>query len=72
MPRDYLAELNNAFTYHSPSEAQILKYQKLREKAKEYALLIFELCPESPDRTRAINMVSDANMIANASIARAG
>jgi hypothetical protein len=70
MVRDYRAEVERAFTYHAPKGDQPERYVKLREKAKELALLMLEVCPEAPDRTRAINMLSDSIMVANASIAR--
>lgn len=66
----YPLNLENIFTYHAPKGDQTERYIKLREKAREYAELVVELCPESPDRTRAINMIADSNMLANASIAR--
>lgn len=62
-------DLDNLFTYHPPTEDQVLIYEALREMGKTFATLIGQVCPSSPDRTRAINHVRDAVMVANASIA---
>lgn len=62
-------DLENWFTYHKPTEDQIPKYLALREKAKEFAYLIRDLCPAGPDATVAIRKVREAVMVANQSIA---
>lgn len=64
--------IETMFTYHSPTPDQLPKYQALRDKAKELALLIAEVCPPSADRTDAIRSLSNCIMTANASIARNG
>ena len=69
MANDVIEEM---FTYHSPTPDQIPKYQSLRDKAKELALLIDEVCPASADRTAAIRQLSDCIMTANRSIALNG
>lgn len=62
-------DIENIFTYHSPTSEQIPKYEKLRAGAKEFALLIMELCPDSADRSAAIRQLRECVMTANASIA---
>lgn len=62
-------DLDNIFTYHPPVGDQSEKYQKLREKAKEYAQLIVDLTPQSAEQTLAIRKVQEASMMANAAIA---
>lgn len=62
--------LENNFKYHSPKEGQPEKYVSLREKAKELAYLIEELCPNSREKSVAITQLETAVMWANASIAR--
>ena len=47
-------ELDNRFTYHSPSESQAERYIALRNKAKELAGLIAELTPESREQSMAM------------------
>ena len=58
-------DLDNIFTYHAPSAVQAERYERLRAKAKEYAALIVELTPPSPEQTD----VQRASMMANAAIA---
>ncbi len=63
-------EIEHNFTYCAPSSKQIPKYNELREKAKELALLISKLCPIGAESTLAIRKVEEAVMWANAAIAR--
>lgn len=62
--------IENNFSYHTPKESQPEKYDKLRNKAKELAYLITELCPNSRERALAITKLEEASMWANAAIAR--
>ena len=62
--------IENNFKYHAPKEGQPEKYTALREKAKELAYLIDELCPDSREKSLAITNLEQATMWANASIAR--
>ena len=62
-------QIHELFTYHAPKPGQPEKYQALREKAKELALLINELCPESREKSVAITQLQLANMAANSAIA---
>lgn len=62
--------IENNFSYHSPKEGQPEKYTQLRNKAKELAYLIDELCPNSRERALATTKLEEAIMWANASIAR--
>lgn len=68
-PKD---QLENLFTYHAPTEEQIKQYANLRSAALEFARVIHENTPESPDRTAAIRSVREAVMTANAGIATGG
>ena len=63
-------QLENNFKYHSPKEGQPEKYTAIREKAKELAYLIDELCPNSREKSLAITKIEESSMWANASIAR--
>ena len=60
------------FTHHAPTPEQIVKYLKLRDAAKTYALVLAECCPPSADLTAAIRKVRESVMTANASIACKG
>ncbi|MFB0840963.1 Acb2/Tad1 domain-containing protein [Paenibacillus oleatilyticus] len=63
-------QIENNFKYHAPKEGQPAKYDALREKAKELAYLIEELCPASRERSVAMTELETAVMWANAAIAR--
>ena len=63
-------QLENNFKYHSPKEGQPEKYTAIREKAKELAYLIDELCPNSREKSLSITKIEESSMWANASIAR--
>lgn len=63
-------QIEHAFTYHAPKDGQPAKYQAIRDKAKELALLIDDLCPDSREKSVAITNLEQAVMWANASIAR--
>ncbi|MDY7222078.1 Acb2/Tad1 domain-containing protein [Halalkalibacterium halodurans] len=64
------AQIENNFTYHPPKEDQPEKYTKIREKAKELALLIDQECPNSREKSLAMTKLEETVMWANASIAR--
>lgn len=63
-------DIEKSFTYHPPKGDQAARYQALREKAKEFAHLINESCPESEDKRYALHYLNISVMSANASIAR--
>jgi hypothetical protein len=67
---DESAELGIRFTYHAPRVDQIAKYQQLRHAAHEAAMTIYELCPDSRERSLAITHLEEVVMWANAAIAR--
>ena len=63
-------DLDNVYTYHAPKADQPAKYVQLRDKAKELAELVVELCPDSRERSLALTKIEESSMWANASIAR--
>ncbi|MCM3747440.1 hypothetical protein M3223_08740 [Paenibacillus pasadenensis] len=63
-------QIENNFRYHSPKEGQPAKYESLRNKAKELAELIDELCPNSREKSTAMTNLEQSVMWANAAIAR--
>ena len=63
-------DINSRFTYHAPKEGQPERYVSIRAKARELAALIESSCPDSHERTVAIDKVDECVMWANASIAR--
>jgi len=64
------AVIENNFKYHAPKDGQVEKYHQIREKAKELAYLIDELCPISREKSLSMTKLEEAVMWANASIAR--
>lgn len=68
--------INHIFTYHAPKPGQPEKYQAIRDKAKELALLINELCPSHQtdlaghEKSTAMAKLEECVMWANAAIAR--
>lgn len=68
MPKNEHIEKN--FKYHTPKQGQPEKYEVIREKAKELAYLIEEVCPNSREKSVAMTNLETTVMWANASIAR--
>lgn len=62
--------IDNNFVYHSPKNDQPEKYELLRAKAKELAVMFLELCHQSREQSLALTALEEAVMWANASIAR--
>lgn len=58
------------FTYHAPKGDQTQRYEQIREKAKEFALLILDLTPVSLEQDQALMLLNLTSMSANAAIAR--
>ena len=65
-----LDELTKRFTYHSPKDDQPERYEMIRDKGKELAIIINHLCPESREQSLAFTKLEEAVMWANAAIAR--
>lgn len=65
-------QLENWFTYHSPTPEQLPQFQAIREAAHHLAIVIVENSPASADQTAAIRLVREACMTANAAIACKG
>jgi hypothetical protein len=62
--------IKSAFTYHPPKGNQPERYVRLRERAKDLALLFAEECPESGELLLALTKLEEAIMWVNAAIAR--
>lgn len=65
-------QLQNWFTYHSPSPDQLPKYQAIRDAGLALATAIVDNSPASADQTAAVRKVREACMTANAAIACGG
>jgi len=64
--------LDNWFTYHTPTPDQLPKYEVIRSKARELAQVIIDNTPSSADQSASIRLLRVAVMTANASIAYGG
>jgi hypothetical protein len=62
-------DLENWFTYHSPTSEQLPKYGAIREAAKVFAEIVVANTPSSADQTAAIRLIRQATMTANQAIA---
>ena len=69
MNPDYIEE---AFTYHAPTEDQIESMKQIRNIAMDLAHTIVRECPESADRSAALRKLREVVMTANASIVLEG
>ena len=66
------SDLDEMFSYHKPEPDQIPKYEAIRAAAKEFAGVLLDNTPQSPDQTVAIRHLRNAVYSANASIALKG
>ena len=65
-----MMDIEKNFTYHAPKQGQPERYELIRNKAKELALVIEKACPDSREKSLAFTKLEEAGMWANASIAR--
>jgi hypothetical protein len=65
-------DIENIFTYHAPTQSQLVGYQNIREAAKILANAIINNTPAGADQTSAIRKVREAVFTANAGIALEG
>ena len=55
--------------YRTPTDETKPKFKQIQEAALGFAELIFELCPDSQQRSSALTLLEQAKMSANAAIA---
>lgn len=72
IPRITKEQLDNWFSYHSPSENQQSDYLLIRATAKDFAEQIVAICPPCADTTAAIRKLRECVMTANSAIACGG
>lgn len=65
-------DISNRFTFHPARGDQAETYAMIREWAKDLALDLNEVCPESRELSLAITHLEEVVFWANASIARSG
>lgn len=63
-------QIEKAFTYHPPKADQAERYVQIRDKAKEFALVIDDCVPDSREKSVAMTNLEQVVMWANAGIAR--
>lgn len=64
------SQIEKSFTYHAPKDGQADRYVVLRDAAKQLAVTISEMTPESREQSLALTKLEEAVMFANAAIAR--
>ena len=67
---DLRQEIVTRFTYHKPFGTQPERYERIRDRAKEFASTISGLTPPSREQSLAITHLEEAVFWANAAIAR--
>lgn len=65
-----IENLQELFTYHPPKTVErMTAHQKINDASVEYARVLLENSPDSPERTIAIRKIQEARMFANAAAA---
>lgn len=64
-----MQDIESSFTYHSPKDDQPMRYENLRNLAKELAVKILESTPSSREQSLAITKLEESIMWANKAIA---
>ena len=62
-------DIQEYFTYHAPKPDQIVRYQKIRDAAKQFAQVLIENTQVSADQTATIRLLRQVVMSANQTIA---
>lgn len=63
-------DIINRFTYHPPHGSQQARYVTIRDNARELALKVIELAPDSRELSLALTNLEQFVFWANAAIAR--
>lgn len=70
VPEPVRRRIDNDFSYHPPHENQVPRYELIRSRARELALLIAETVPFSREQGNALDHLEEVCFWANAGIAR--
>ena len=62
-------DMDNWFSYHSPSPAQLVAYNDIRQAAKIYAETVNKYVPDSADKTAAMRKIRESVMASNLAVA---
>lgn len=63
-------DLERRFTYHKPTEEKAAKFPVIRDKAKELAYILEDLCSNGREKSLALTKLEEVIMWANAGISR--
>lgn len=63
------ADIDNWFSYHEPTDKDVLAYETIRASARDLARVILTMTPPCADQTVAIRKLRECVMTANAAIA---
>lgn len=69
MPGLTKEDVDSIFMYHPPTDSQTVRYDEIRESARQFAQDILAWVPASAEQTLAIRHLQQAVMFANAAIA---
>ena len=69
IPENQLKALDNSYTYHSPKGDQSDRYVIIRNKAKEFAIILCENAPKSHELSIALTDLEKVVTMANKAIA---
>lgn len=72
LTEDVIALMKERFTYKQWTDEQVEHGRAVTEGAIEFALDIVQHVPPSATRTRALNLIEEARMLANAAITHGG
>ena len=62
-------EIDNWFTYHSPTPEDLIAYREIRTAGKIFAETVNRHAPAGADKTAAMRKIRDSVMAANQAIA---
>lgn len=65
-----ISEMKRRFSHHAPTGDISWRYERIREAAEHFALVIDSLAPESREQSLSFTSLEQSMMWANASIAR--
>ena len=65
-------DLDHIFTYHAPTPEKLEQYKKIRDAAKDFALVVLENTPPGADLSTCMRRIRETVMTANAAVALDG
>lgn len=68
MENEKINEINSRFGFHKPDSEGVQKMTAIRKKVRELAFLIWEVCPDSKEKSTALTNLSFVMMSANSAI----